>query len=78
MKEDKSKLFSAIFLATQLGFLITFPLIGFAWIGRFLDKKFQTSPVFLLIFIALSLILIFFEVRSCLLPFLRNNNDEYD
>ncbi len=45
-----------ISFAFDLGFAIIIPLIIFALGGRFLDKKFETSPLFLIIGILISLI----------------------
>lgn len=39
--------FTALPLALELGYLIALPLAGFALLGRFADKFFQTSPWFL-------------------------------
>jgi F0F1-type ATP synthase assembly protein I len=54
------KLFSkkynnALNLALQLGYLISLPLVGLAGLGRFLDKKYDSSPILLLsgIFLAM-------------------------
>ncbi|MBU4453354.1 AtpZ/AtpI family protein [Patescibacteria group bacterium] len=55
---DKSKnqgLWQAMSLAGQLGYTITIPLVVLALVGRFLDKKYNSSPWFLLGGILLSL-----------------------
>ncbi|MCD6412290.1 AtpZ/AtpI family protein [bacterium] len=70
MKEKKQVSY-ALFLAFQLGFLIVVPLIGFLFLGIFLDKKFNSSPIFLLLSIFLSFIFLFFEIRHFLLPIIR-------
>lgn len=49
--------FSALSLAWELGYLITIPLIVFALSGRWLDKHFNTSPIFLLIGLFFSLLI---------------------
>lgn len=66
----KENLFYAISLASQLGFMIVVPLIGFLLLGLFLDRRFNTLPIFLIFFVVLSIILIPFEIRYLLLPFL--------
>ena len=56
-KKDKKneKPWSAMSLAWELGYSIAVPLVGLALIGRFLDKKFESSPWFLLIGILISI-----------------------
>ncbi len=56
-EEDKKneKPWSAVSLAWELGYSIAVPLVGLALIGRFLDKKFESSPWFLLIGILISI-----------------------
>lgn len=55
-KNNESKPVSAISLAWELGYSIALPLVIFALLGRWLDKKLETSPwLFLLgIFLAVS------------------------
>ena len=53
MKPDKS--FSALGLAWQLGYTIAVPIVVFALVGRFLDKKLGTSPWLLLAGILVSI-----------------------
>ena len=42
--------------ALELGFIIAIPLVVFALLGRFLDKRFVTSPLALLAGIFISLV----------------------
>jgi len=58
-KPDKS--WSAVSLAWELGYTITIPLVALALLGRFLDKKMETSP-----WIFLGGILLAVIVSSCL------------
>lgn len=46
--------YSAFGLAMQLGYLIVIPLVALAIGGRLLDKKFDSSPVFLLVGVLMS------------------------
>ena len=39
----------ALQMAWELGYMIALPLVIFALIGRYLDVKYQTSPLFILI-----------------------------
>ncbi|HBB36475.1 MAG: hypothetical protein UX02_C0007G0007 [Candidatus Moranbacteria bacterium GW2011_GWC1_45_18] len=52
-KPDKQ--FSALGLAWNLGYTIAVPIVFFALLGRFLDKKMGTSPWILLFGILLSI-----------------------
>lgn len=52
-----SSAFTALSLAWELGYLIAIPLIIFALLGRWLDKIYNTSPLFLLIGLFFSLII---------------------
>ena len=54
-KNDQS--LSALSLAWELGYTIAVPLVVLALLGRFLDKKMETSPVLLLTGILLSLVI---------------------
>lgn len=54
--------FSALKLAWELGYVITIPLVVFALLGRFLDKKLDTSPWLLLIGILVSIFISSFGV----------------
>jgi F0F1-type ATP synthase assembly protein I len=56
-EEDKKneKPWSAVSLAWELGYSIAVPLVGLALVGRFLDKKLESSPWFLLTGILISI-----------------------
>ncbi len=61
--EDKKKknnsedqAWSAMSLAWEMGYSIAIPLVLSALVGRFLDKKFGTSPWLLLVGILLAII----------------------
>ena len=53
--KNSDKQFSAYSLAWQLGYTIAVPIVALALLGRFLDKKLETSPWLLLIGILLSI-----------------------
>lgn len=42
-------------LLSQIGLMILIPILGCTFIGKFIDSKLNTSPVFLLIFIVLGI-----------------------
>lgn len=44
MEQQGLSFWRAVAIAWQMGYTIALPLIGFALLGRFLDKKFDTSP----------------------------------
>lgn len=48
---------SALSLAFELGYIIAIPIVGFALGGRLLDRKLDTSPLFILLGIFISIIL---------------------
>jgi len=70
-KKKNSHFFYVIFLALQLGFIISIPLILFLLIGLFLDKKFNTNPIFTVLCVIFSLFFVFFEIRYYVFPFLK-------
>lgn len=55
--KEKNNTWSVLSLAWQLGYTIAAPLVVLALLGRLLDKRFGTSPWFLLAGIILSIIL---------------------
>lgn len=55
--KEASVFWQAVSLAFQLGYTVTIPLVILALVGRFLDKKFNSSPLFLLVGIVLSMII---------------------
>ena len=59
-----SKFLYAVSLALQLGFLIALPLTGFLLIGIFLDRKLNSSPLFLILSLIFAFVFLFFD---CLL-----------
>lgn len=65
---SQSKLWYAISLAAQLGFLVVLPLVGFAILGAYVDEKFGTSPGALLLGLALAITVTVVEVYHLLAP----------
>jgi F0F1-type ATP synthase assembly protein I len=55
-EKEKSVFWQAVGLAFKFGYTITIPLVALALAGRFLDKKFDSSPLLLLVGIVLSLV----------------------
>jgi len=59
-KEDRrsnSAFWQAASLAWELGYTMALPLVFLALAGRFIDRRFDSSPLFLLIGIFLSIII---------------------
>jgi len=56
-KKEKSIFWQAVSLAFQFGYTITIPLVILVLLGRFLDKKFDSSPIFILAGIIISVII---------------------
>ena len=48
--------FSVFSLAWELGYMIAIPLVALTLGGRFLDKKFDTSPLMLLVGVVVSIV----------------------
>ena len=78
-KKENSKFFYAISLGLELGFMIAIPLILFVLGGLYVDRIFNTTPLFLILGLLLNVIFTIFEVKKIILPFLekrsRNNKN---
>lgn len=55
-EKEKSVFWQAVGLAFQFGYTIAVPLVALALVGRFLDKKLDSSPLLFLTGIVLSII----------------------
>lgn len=56
MKDDKQSFWQSLKLAYELGYTIAIPIVFFGLLGRYVDKTYKTSPVFLLVGIFASLL----------------------
>lgn len=65
--------FSAIKLAWELGYTIIIPLILFALLGVFLDKRFNTIPLFTILGIILAAIISSIVIYKKVKPILEEN-----
>lgn len=54
--KQRSANFSALAMAGQLGFIIALPLVLLALLGRWLDQRYNASPLFLLLGVLLALV----------------------
>jgi len=61
-EEERLNSTKLIAFAYDVGFAIIVPLVILALAGRFLDKKLNTSPVFLIIGLLVSLIFTFYSI----------------
>lgn len=75
-REGNRPLFRALSLVGNLGVEIALPLIVLAVGGRMLDRKFDTSPGFLLGGILLSLVLSSFIVVKHILPLVSADTED--
>lgn len=56
-KQGKKQFFSALGMAWELGYTIAIPLVIFALLGSFLDKKLGSSPFLLLTGVLISIVI---------------------
>lgn len=72
LKPDYNILFKSLGEASQLSIsFVLFPVI-FLLIGVFLDKKFNTVPLFILLGVLVGIILFIFQVKSILKKYQKN------
>jgi hypothetical protein len=65
------KLFYALSVARQLGFLIIITFLGFLFLGILCDKIFFTKPIFTLIGLTVGLIVCVYDTYYLILPILK-------
>lgn len=58
-KEKNQDFFQSLSLVSELGFVISFPLVGGVALGVFLDKKFSSYPKLTLSFLFLGCLVAF-------------------
>jgi ATP synthase protein I len=58
--QKRSKFYSSVGMASELGFILSFPIVGGILLGSFLDKKFSSYPK-----LTLSLIFVGVIVSFC-------------
>lgn len=74
--EQKFNFLYALSLGMSLGLAVAIPLVLFLLAGLFLDRKFHTLPLFLIVFILLSMVVVAFEIKSLILPFLEKRSQK--
>ena len=75
-KASKINFLYALSLGMGLGLAVAIPLVAFLLLGLFIDNKFNTLPLFLIIFILLSLGVAAYEIRNIILPFLEKRSQK--
>jgi len=76
MKKEKSiGVFYALVVAMQLGLFIMLPIVGFLFLGIWMDKSFGLSPLFLVIGLVVGFVITVYETYHMLRPFLIKNKD---
>lgn len=68
------KIWYAISLAFQLGFLIVVPIGGFMLLGLWGDNYFHTAPLLLITGVVVGVIITAYEVYHLLSPLIRKND----
>ncbi len=56
-QQTEGSVLSMLGMVWTIGFVVTVPLVGFALLGRFVDQKFNTQPLFFLVGIVFAIIL---------------------
>lgn len=74
-KNKNINLKHAIFLGTEMGFLIALPLVGCVFLGLFFDRKSDKFPLFTLMFVFIGIILTIVNVYKLVLPFIEKRSN---
>jgi len=61
-----------------VGFFIGGSILGGVWLGLWLDSRFDTEPILVIVGLFLGLIVAFYGVYEMLLPLLSKRKDEGD
>ncbi|HHE67497.1 MAG TPA: AtpZ/AtpI family protein [Candidatus Parcubacteria bacterium] len=78
-KKDYFKMFYALSLAWQLGFIIAVPIGGFLFLGFLADNFLKTKPLFLVIGFVAGFLITLYEVYHMFLPLInqKKENDKH-
>lgn len=76
-QKNNFKIFYAMSIAWQLGFLIAVPIGCFIFLGFLSDNFFKTQPLFLIIGFLVGAVITVYEVYHLLVPLIKEqkNND---
>lgn len=72
------KTFYALSMAVQLSVLIILPVLGFFFLGLWLDNQFNTQPLFLIVAIIIGIIVTFYEIFHSLIPLVKDQDNHHD
>jgi len=59
-----------------VGWFVGISIVGGVWGGLWLDNKFDTKPILVIVGLILGLIVAFYGVYRMLLPLIRNKQDK--
>lgn len=68
-KSTSAKIAQALSLLTQLSIMMLVSIFGCFFIGKFIDNKFNTEPIFMLIFLILGIGGAFMSVYKTVIGF---------
>ena len=77
-EKEKSNWLHALSLLGQLGYIIAIPLVTLALGGRFLDKRYNTSPLLLIIGMFLALVMSTAWIYKKTMEIMKNTVDSAD
>ena len=67
-----AKNLNTLYLGLKIGLLVSIPLIGFLLLGVWIDTKFDTFPIYLIIGIVVGLASAVFLVYKVIIPYINN------
>lgn len=67
-QKDNLKVFHALSLAWQLGFLIVIPVGGFLLLGFLGDQYLNTKPILLILGLFIGIIITIYEIYNLIVP----------
>jgi F0F1-type ATP synthase assembly protein I len=72
--EAKSKFYRSVGVASELGFVIAFPLVGGILLGSYLDQKFSSYPKITLSLLLLGVMVSFCNLFLVMKEFMKREN----
>ena len=78
-KSNSAKIAQALSLLSQLSIMMLVSIFGCFFIGRFIDEKLNTAPIFMLIFLILGIIgVVVFKFIRNILPAKADEKYDYE
>jgi len=62
MSKSNFKIYANLALISQIGIMTALPIVGGVYIGRYLDERFGTNGVMLLVFIIFGVVSSFYQL----------------